>query len=433
MGTILVRGGRIVIQWVDGAGGKRQRTVKAARADGSALSPAARTREARRLLAELEDLAGRQRLGLAPRPLSSASLTFGDLHRHWEDTRGKALRSRRFLAFVRPHVAELFPRPVMDVTTAAIDRLLAAKVGRLGPKSLMHVRGHLHAVYEAARVQGGPWEGRENPVTAARKFKVAEKATEIVTPAEWPLLAGEVPERWRGVVAVAFFTGLRRGDVFALRKADVDLERGVLLATISKAAKHRVLPIADELRPYLEEALATPGPGLFAWPKGKRLPNLVKMLRRACGRAGLATGYEIRCRRRARCGWTEQRAAPEVPEACPRCGRDTVYARPIPRRVRFHDLRHSFGTAVVAAGGTGAGQALLTHSDPRMTARYTHLAEGLLAGVVARAFLGAKAAPVLHGPGGGGSGRHGALLAQPLQRVGPPGVEPGRRSRGKGF
>lgn len=76
-------------------------------------------------------------------------------------------------------------------------------------------------------------------------------------------------------------------------------------------------------------------------------------------------GHEFRCRRREACGWTEERggvAPPAVPDACPRCGRDTVYSRPIPRKVRFHDLRHSFGTAVVAAGGTGAGQALLAHS-----------------------------------------------------------------------
>jgi integrase len=161
---------------------------------------------------------------------------------------------------------------------------------------------------------------------------------------------------------VAFFTGLRRGDVFALAKADIDLARGVITATISKGQKSRVLPIHEALRPYLDDALKTPGPRLFPWPRGKRLPNLVKILRRACGRAGLVTGYELRCRRRRACGWSEVHAAEDVPDACPSCGRDSVYARPIPRRITFHGLRHSFGKGVVAAGGTGAGQALLAHS-----------------------------------------------------------------------
>jgi integrase len=95
---------------------------------------------------------------------------------------------------------------------------------------------------------------------------VPEKEILIITPAEWPLLAPEIFERWRPHAAVAFFTGLRRGDVFALGKADVALARGVIMATITKVGKKRALPIHDALRPYLEEALATPGPMLFPWP-----------------------------------------------------------------------------------------------------------------------------------------------------------------------
>ncbi len=159
----------------------------------------------------------------------------------------------------------------------------------------------------------------------------------------------------------------------------------------------------------------------------------MKMLRRACGRAGLVSGWEWRCRRRAACGWTEHRATPDAPAACPSCGRPTVYARPEGRRIRFHDLRHSYGTAVVAAGGTGAGQALLAHSDSRMTQRYTHLADALLGSVVAKAFQGARTAPALQGVGGGLLLNSGAPLPQQLQRVGPPGLEPGLPSRGSGF
>ena len=433
MGTILERtGGRIVVQWVDAAGQKRQRTVRKRRADGAPLSVSARRQEARRFLGELEDLVDRQTSGLAPRPLRNPRVTFGELHEHWEATRGAANRSKAFTAFVRRHLVELDPCLAADVTTTRVDKLLTACLEQgLAPKSVMHVRGHLHSVFEAARVQGGPWAGRENPVAAARRFKVAEKLVQVVTPAEWPPLAAEIPERWRAQVAVSFFTGLRRGDVFALRKADVDLERGILSATMSKTEKARLLPIHSALHPYLEEALTTPGPALFAWPKGKRLPNLVKMLRRACGRAGLVTGYEWRCRRRQACGWAEEHASPEVPETCPRCGRDSLFARPLPRQLRFHDLRHSFGTAVVAAGGTGAGQALLAHSDPRMTQRYTHLGASLLGEVVDRAFK--SAAPGLQPSGGGGSEPLPGALLQRVARVGPPGLEPGRRSPGSGF
>ena len=100
----------------------------------------------------------------------------------------------------------------------------------------------------------------------------------------------------------------------------------------------------------------------------------------------------------------------------------------------FHGLRHSFGTAVVAAGGTGAGQALLAHSDPRMTQRYTHLADGLLGSVVARAFEAARrAAPGLRNSAEGVKNGEIPCATPALAKVGPPGIEPGLRSRGSGF
>jgi integrase len=171
----------------------------------------------------------------------------------------------------------------------------------------------------------------------ARRFKPPEKMVNIISPAEWPLLEPNI----------------------------------AITAAISNGKKVLRLPIREELRGDLERALATPGPYLFARDRSKRLPNLVKMLRRACGRAGLVAGHEIRCRS-PRCGWSEERggaAPPPVPDACPRCRREALYRRPIPRKVRFHDLRHSFGTAVVAAGGeggrAGAPRALRPEDDPR--------------------------------------------------------------------
>ena len=282
MGTVLVRGERVVVQWIDGAAQKRQRTVKARRADGAPLSIAAREREGRRLVADLEDLAARQREGLAPRARrATTAVTFGDLHACWEAA--KARRSRSFAAWVRPHVAELFPMAAADVTTALVTRLLAEKGRRLSSTSVGHIHGHLHAVFEAARVQGGPWEGRPNPVAAAEKPRRRQKQVHIIGPDEWPALAPELPGRWRGPVAVSFFTGLRRGDVFALRKRDVDLARGVITSTNGKTGKLLALSVVQPLRPYLEEALGTvPGAFLFDVDRrpGKRLPNLVKMLRR---------------------------------------------------------------------------------------------------------------------------------------------------------
>ncbi len=75
-----------------------------------------------------------------------------------------------------------------------------------------------------------------------------------------------------------------------------------------------------------------------------------------------------------RVGWKEQRPSKAVPAECPRCHRPTTWAKPLPRHVRFHDTRHSGGTAVVRSSGLAVAQQFLRHSDSRLTAdTYGHL------------------------------------------------------------
>ena len=79
----------------------------------------------------------------------------------------------------------------------------------------------------------------------------------------------EVPEIWRGPVALALYAGLREGEIFGLRKTEVDLRENVLMVARSweadrtKDSRPLAVPIARPLRPYIEEALKSPGELLF--------------------------------------------------------------------------------------------------------------------------------------------------------------------------
>ena len=59
---------------------------------------------------------------------------------------------------------------------------------------------------------------------------------------------------------------------------------------------------------------------------------------------------------------------------CPRCGYQ-LYAAPIPRHVRFHDLRGTAATLLLKAGvRLAVVQKILQHSDPKLTTEsYGHL------------------------------------------------------------
>src|SRR5216683_1617595 len=67
--------------------------------------------------------------------------------------------------------------------------------------------------------------------------------------------------RWRPIFATAIYTGLRRGELLALRKADVDLDAGTIAVCRShgnattKGGHADLLPIAEELHPYLRARL----------------------------------------------------------------------------------------------------------------------------------------------------------------------------------
>ena len=58
-----------------------------------------------------------------------------------------------------------------------------------------------------------------------------------------PKWGGPAAYWWQAWLVVAYFSGLRKGDVFAIRFADLDLEKGTLLFTARKTAKPMRLPL----------------------------------------------------------------------------------------------------------------------------------------------------------------------------------------------
>lgn len=388
MGTLLWRPRkdgtkRLVIQWVDAAGVTRQETIKAAALDGSDLSPRVLERDGRRRLAEHELEVDRQRAGLAPISSDVLKTSLRSLIAWWWEQRGKALKSPSIRAFLEKHTAPVLDQPLRAITPTRLARLLHTELeGVISPKSRKHLRAYLFNVFAEARRSGGPWHGRTNPIEEVPPVKVPKIPRSILQPDEMEPVIAEVPERWRGPVATALFAGLREGEVFGLRKQEVDLAGGVLWVARSweaprtKDGKPAPIPVAPPLRPYLEEALKSGGELLFPQPDGTMYPRslrLGKMLRRALVKAGLVIGYEHRCRA-WKCGWRARRATARVPDVCPQCGKATTWAKPIPRHVRFHDTRHSFGTQLVRTAGVGVAQKALRHSDVRLTTdTYGHL------------------------------------------------------------
>ncbi len=87
--------------------------------------------------------------------------------------------------------------------------------------SINHLRRVLLGIFRRA-TKAGLWYG-PNPIEAVETRREHERAYATL-PHEVPVFLAHVPPRWRDVFATALYLGLRKGELFALKKSDnVDL------------------------------------------------------------------------------------------------------------------------------------------------------------------------------------------------------------------
>src|SRR5512133_1786420 len=401
MAAPYLKRGTWYLRWKDEAGRWR------AKASG------ARTKaEARQLQAQLERRAERVRLGVEVALPDDGGGTLAELLTWWLRVYSKPLASHATNeSAIGVHFlgSELAALPLTAVTAGRIESFLQAKTGEVSPQMVNHLRGYLSRAFNAAR-RAGRYPG-PNPVLDVRKRKVPRRKPDFLRVHEVPPLLRALDPRWRALFATAIYTGLRKGELLALRKSDVDLGRQVLTVARSherattKGGHTDGIPIATELVPFLEVAIGT-SPSELVFPKRdgtmmRRDVNLEQTLRRALGRAGVVEAYRHVCRRKG-CSHVES-ATDQDQRRCPNDGRK-LWVKPVVRPIRFHDLRHSTASLLMMNGANPASvQRILRHSDPKLTTEvYGHLAPEYLRAEVDRLAFGPEvtqlATPLLRTP-----------------------------------
>lgn len=130
------------------------------------------------------------------------------------------------------------------------------------------------------------------------------------------ILAACPDAEWRAIVALSRFAGLRcPSEIVALRWGDVDWEHGRLTVRSPKTAGHdghavRVVPIAPELRPILQDLFDRAEPGTEAVVPRLRDPgvNLRTHFERIIAKAGVTPWPRLFHNMRASCAcdWAEK-------------------------------------------------------------------------------------------------------------------------------
>ena len=167
---------------------------------------------------------------LTPRP-NDDDRTFGKMIEWWLENHLKNARSYApCSSFIRAHLLDstLSGLAPAEVTPGKVEDFLRKKEADLAPGSVNHLRAFIYRIFKAA-IRSERFHS-SNPVTDdVRVRKVPKRKGRYLKP-EWivPIL-DNVPPEWQGVFATAVYEGLRKGEILALKKSDVDLERRVLL------------------------------------------------------------------------------------------------------------------------------------------------------------------------------------------------------------
>jgi integrase len=378
-----LRGNRWYLKYKD-ARGRWQDKVCSARTKGQAYE----------LLREIQVAEDRARHGLDVRPPEDGGGTVDELIDWWAE---KFLKHKvsygPCIGTIRKHLvgSSLGARRLVDVTPGHVEAFLEERSRDLAAETLNHLRGYLGRAFTMARRAKrfvGP-----NPVADVPKRKVAHRLPDYLRPEEAVAVLAEMPTKWKCLFATALYTGMRKGELLALRKADVDFSARLITVRRShdrdttKGNHQDAIPIAAELVPYLRAAIeASPSELVFPRPDGGMMSRQVQLElipRRALRRANILTGYRHVCRR-PDCGHAELAPNNDL-RRCPKC-RMKLWPAPQSRPLRFHDIRHTTASLLIMAGADlPAVQRIMRHTDPRITTEfYAHLSPGYLRSAIDR-------------------------------------------------
>ncbi len=308
-------------------------------------------------------------------PVSSAgqaatSVTFAEAAAEYlrfsEQDRGcKPSTLRNYRNAINVHLLSVFGDMALeDITVQEIERWRAGMLStrqqrELSNKTKNNLLVLMHAIFRrSVKLYGLP----ANPVASVDRFRVRSSGDiQVFSPEEvWSLVRAAKSEADAAIFLTAAFTGLRRGEVLALRWRDVDFTGSTIRVRASYAAGHLTTPKSGKVRavpmaPDVASALARLGDRerytgdddfVFAGEAGLPLDGdaLSSRYRDALARAGL-------------------------------------------RPLRFHDLRHTFGTRMIAKADIRRVQEWMGHADIQTTMKYLHYAPREEdAELVARAF-----------------------------------------------
>lgn len=315
-------------------------------------------------------------------------LTFGRYADAWLSQRDLKPRTRaHYRTLLDRLILPTFGTDELAAITPARVRTWHATTGTGTPTLRSHAYGLLRTILGTAVTDG---DLLTNPchIRGAGTARTA-RTIRPLTADELALLVQAMPDHHRSLTLTAAYCALRFGELAALRRSDVDLERGVIRVrrgvvrvdgqVIEGTPKsdagvrdvHMPPLVIDAMREHLHTHISGGRDGLV-WPGKGGGPLAPSTL----------YGKAPRTVKDKRTGETRTKAGFGFYAAREAAGRPDL---------RWHDLRHTGAVLAAQAGATLAElMARLGHSTPQAALRYQHAAEARDAEIARR--IGERAA-----------------------------------------
>ena len=243
-------------------------------------------------------------------------------------------RSKRDEERFKKKWVAIFPAARLNaLTPIALESARALLSEGRTPQTVNRYMGFLRRVLNKAVRDG---KLASNPVSRIKMFREPAGKTRFLSPEEEGVLCEKIGASYAGWVRLAILTGMRQMEQFSLRWEHVDLERGVLTLSNTKAGGVQYVRLNEEAKRLIEGFI--PG-NKSVWVFPSENP---------------ATHADPR-------NFYRRVYLPKVKES----GLDGV---------SWHSLRHTFASRLAMSGSTeGTIATLLRHSGTVLVRRYAHL------------------------------------------------------------
>jgi integrase len=278
--------------------------------------------------------------------------TFADAAAEWlrfieQDRERKPSTIRDYRSSLKAHLLPAFGEmPLEEITSSVIEQWRRESLSGLSNRTKNKLLIALHGIFRRALTVYGL---AANPLARVEKHPYGRSGDiEVFSPEEvWALVRAAASEQDGAIFLTAAFTGLRMGELIALWWRDVDFTGSTIRVRASYAGAQLTTPTSGKVRavpmaPDVASALAQLSQRelwladddlVFVGETGSYVDSsaLRRRYKSALARAGL-------------------------------------------RPLRFHDLRHTFGTRMISKADIRRVQEWMGHADVQTTMKYLHYA-----------------------------------------------------------